>query len=288
MSSDFNAILAQHAKTTQLLGVDFLPVGTPPNELLQSEQAPQIPDHPGVEPQLVTSSTIEAKPSQPDFALKAHAPVASSESIREAYESHSDPQSKLDALREKYITDAPHAQFITSFNNIVFGEGDPQAELMFVGEAPGQQEDETGRPFVGRAGQLLDKMIIAMGLSRESVYIANVLKTRPPNNATPTQDEAAACAPYLYEQIRIVNPKVIVTLGLPATHLLLGTTQPMRSLRGSFHTFPSTNTPIDLPQIDLMPTYHPAYLLRSYTEDNRRKVWSDLTAVMERLGLNKT
>ena len=288
MSSDFNAILAQHAKTTQLFGVNFLPVGTPPIELLQSEQAPQNPDHPGAEPQLVTGSTIEAKPSQPDFAAKPVAPVASSDSIREAYESQPDPQSKLDALREKYITDAPHAQFITSFNNIVFGEGDPQAELMFVGEAPGQQEDETGRPFVGRAGQLLDKMIIAMGLSRESVYIANVLKTRPPNNATPTQDEAAACAPYLFEQIRIVNPKVIVTLGLPATHLLLGTTQPMRSLRGSFHTFPSTNTPIDLPQIDLMPTYHPAYLLRSYTEDNRRKVWSDLTAVMERLGLNKT
>lgn len=288
MSSDFNTILAQHAKTTQLFGVDFLPIGTPPIELLQSEQEPQTPDLPDSDTRFATSSIIEAKPPQPDFIPKEAVPVASSKSIRAAYESHADPQSKLDALREKYIADAPHTHFITSFNNIVFGEGDPQAELMFVGEAPGQQEDETGRPFVGRAGQLLDKMIIAMGLSRESVYIANVLKTRPPNNATPTQDEAAACAPYLYEQIRIVNPKVIVTLGLPATHLLLGTTQPMRSLRGSFHAFPSAKTPIDLPQIDLMPTYHPAYLLRSYTEDNRRKVWSDLTAVMERLGLNKS
>ncbi len=297
MSADFNAILAQHAKTTQLLGVDFLPVGTPPAGLLSAAAEPDHPE-PTTQPNFQSPSSsansmIEAKPSQPNFAVKpqapSHAPVqaVSAESIRAAYESQPTPQAKLDALLEKYTQDAPHANFTTSFNNIVFGEGNPEADLMFIGEAPGEQEDQTGRPFVGRAGQLLDKMIIAMGLSRESVYIANVLKTRPPNNATPTHDEAAACAPYLYEQIRIVNPKVIVTLGLPATHLLLSSTATMRSLRGQFHTFPTPNTPIDLPQIDLMPTYHPAYLLRSYTEDNRRKVWSDLTAVMERLGLQK-
>jgi uracil-DNA glycosylase len=296
MSPNFNAILAQHAKTTQLLGVDFLPVGTPPPQLITAatDPNPADPNQPNFQsaPQSA-DSMIEAKPSQPNFAVKPQfqpqSPLqsVSIESIRAAYESEESPQAKLDALLKKYTEDAPHAHFTTSFNNIVFGEGNPQADLMFIGEAPGEQEDQTGRPFVGRAGQLLDKMIIAMGLSRESVYIANVLKTRPPNNATPTHDEAAACAPYLYEQIRIVNPKVIVTLGLPATHLLLSSTATMRSLRGQFHTFPTPNTPIDLPQIDLMPTYHPAYLLRSYTEDNRRKVWSDLTAVIERLGLNK-
>ncbi len=298
MSADFNAILAQHAKTTQLLGVDFLPVGTPPAGLLSAAAEPDHPEptnQPNFNsPSPSTDSMIEAKPTQPSFAVRpqasSHAPAqaVSTESIRAAYESQLTPQAKLDALLEKYTQDAPHASFTTSFTNIVFGEGNPEADLMFIGEAPGEQEDQTGRPFVGRAGQLLDKMIIAMGLSRESVYIANVLKTRPPNNATPTHDEAAACAPYLYEQIRIVNPKVIVTLGLPATHLLLSSTATMRSLRGQFHTFPTPNTPIDLPQIDLIPTYHPAYLLRSYTEDNRRKVWSDLTAVMERLGLKKT
>ncbi len=217
-----------------------------------------------------------------------YAPV-DHESIRACYSSIKDQQGQLEALLDKYIQDAPHEQFNTTFTNIVFGEGDPNAELMFVGEAPGQQEDETGRPFVGKAGQLLDKMIVAMGLSRESVYIANVLKTRPPNNATPTVDEAQLCAPYLIEQIRIINPKVIVTLGLPATHLLLSTTQPMRSMRGRFHPFPGEAfSDSGLPEIELMPTYHPAFLLRSYTEENRRKVWSDLSMVMDRLGLSKS
>jgi DNA polymerase len=154
---------------------------------------------------------------------------------------------------------------------------------MFVGEAPGAEEDRCGRPFVGRSGQLLEKMIQAMGLSREQVYIANVLKTRPPDNATPTFEEVRLCAPYLFEQIGIVGPEVIVTLGLPATRALLNTTESMSRLRGQWATF-SPPPPYARP-IAVMPTYHPAFLLRSYTAENRAKVWSDLRTAMERLGL---
>lgn len=198
----------------------------------------------------------------------------------------------LEALRVRHDRECPHCTVVTDHTRTVFGEGDPDADLMFVGEAPGEQEDISGRPFVGRAGQLLEKMIVAMGYSRETVYICNVLKTRPPNNATPTSEEARLCAPYLLEQIRIIAPKVIVTLGLPASHLLLGTTSPMRALRGRWHPFPpparaggliSDEVVEDYPSIEVMPTYHPAYLLRSYTEENRRKVWADLQMVIARL-----
>lgn len=191
-----------------------------------------------------------------------------------------DAQAELDELRARYEREAPHKAFITSYTNIVFGEGDPRASVMFVGEAPGAEEDRTGRPFVGPAGKLLEKMIAAMGLKREDVYIANVLKVRPPNNATPTSAETAASAPYLYEQIRIVSPEVIVALGLPAARALLDTDEPMARLRSRFHEFkgiPGMSVPV-------MPTYHPAFLLRQYTPENRRKVWSDLQMVMDRLG----
>jgi DNA polymerase len=166
---------------------------------------------------------------------------------------------------------------------------------MFVGEAPGAEEDRLGRPFVGRSGQLLDKMIAGMGLSREQVYIANVLKTRPPNNATPTFEEAAACAPCLFEQIAIIRPEAIVTLGLPATRLLLNTTASMSNLRGRWSPFviparlphPETRPAGDRPVVPIMPTFHPAFVLRAYTKENRQKVWSDLLHVVAHLGLPK-
>ncbi|MFK7759713.1 MAG: uracil-DNA glycosylase [Phycisphaerales bacterium] len=306
-------LLAQHAKTTELLGVDFLPLGTPPaqihsgiEKIAEDLSVQERQDHrPPSRSAAHADSMVESKPL-PNFAPTPPAEQAGTsvrpapsgsaalgpipdpdiESIKASYQSASDQASQLHALQAKYESDAPHQFFNTSFTNIVFGEGDANADLMFIGEAPGEHEDETGRPFVGRAGELLEKMIVAMGLSRELVYIANVLKTRPPNNATPTREESLACAPYLYEQIRIVNPKYIVTLGLPATHLLLDSTQPMKSMRGSFHDFPARDSGIDLPSIPVMPTYHPAYLLRAYTEDNRRKVWSDLTQVMQGLGLS--
>lgn len=227
----------------------------------------------------------------------ASAPPSPSPAVVPAARDRDRNQRLLDELRERYIQDAPHKTFVTSFNNIVFGEGDAAARLMFIGEAPGADEDRTGRPFVGRAGQLLEKMIQAMGLKREQVYIANVLKTRPPDNATPTSEECQACAPYLYEQVAIIRPEVIVTLGLPASRTVLGTDLSMSAMRGRWSTYryvapllgslgeAGERAAADSLTIPVMPTYHPAFLLRSYTEENRRKVWSDLRMVMGRLGL---
>ncbi|MCS7033407.1 MAG: uracil-DNA glycosylase [Phycisphaerae bacterium] len=159
----------------------------------------------------------------------------------------------------------------------VFGEGDVDAQLMFIGEGPGETEDQTGRPFVGRAGELLDKMIAGMGLRREQVYICNVVKCRPPNNRAPLPDETAACASYLERQIETIRPKVIVTLGAPAAKFILGNDRVAISrVRGTWHEYRG---------IRVMPTFHPAYILRVYTPEVRGQVWSDLQKVMEALGL---
>ncbi len=160
--------------------------------------------------------------------------------------------------------------------NTVFGEGALDAKLMFIGEGPGETEDNTGRPFVGRAGQLLTKMIAAMTLTREQVYIANVVKCRPPGNRTPSPDEVETCTPYLVKQIETIRPQVIVTLGLPATQYMLATDRPMRELRGTWQQWRG---------IKVMPTYHPSYVLRSYTQEVRATVWGDLQKAMQELGL---
>lgn len=194
-----------------------------------------------------------------------------------------DAQARLDALRRKYEADAPHKAFVTDHHCIVFGDGDPCAKLMIIGEAPGAEEDKVGLPFVGRAGGLLEKMLGGMGIKRADVYITNVLKTRPPNNATPTADEAAASAPYLHEQIKIIGPVCILALGLPATKVLLNTTEAMSGLRGQWWVY--TDPRMNGYEVPVMPTYHPAFLLRSYTRENREKVWSDLKMIMDRLGL---
>ncbi|MEM9166835.1 MAG: uracil-DNA glycosylase [Planctomycetota bacterium] len=242
------ALLRQDALTLAAMGVDFLPINGGGALSLEASKEPGTP---------------------PKAASIPRAPAGGSKAAR------------LDALRERYEADAPHAPFITEFTKIVFGDGDPDARIMFVGEAPGADEDKAGIPFVGRAGQLLNKMIGAMGLSRETVYIANVLKVRPPNNATPTPDEIEASRPYLLEQIDTVEPEVLVALGLPAAKCLLGVNDSMARLRARFHAF---ETPAGR-SIPVMPTYHPAYLLRAYTAENRGKVWSDLQQVMERIGL---
>lgn len=189
----------------------------------------------------------------------------------------------LEEVRARYERDAPHRKFTTAHTNIVFGEGDPGARLMFIGEAPGADEDRAGRPFVGRSGQLLARMMLAMGFARHEVYIANVLKTRPPGNATPTLEEAALCAPYLHDQIAAVRPEVIVTLGLPAARVMLGTDESMGRLRGTFRKWTHPKDPSVTAQ--LMPTFHPAFILRQYTQENRNKVWSDLKMVMDLLGM---
>ena len=193
-----------------------------------------------------------------------------------------DKRSRLMALHERYEADAGNAaRLIEGWNSVVFDAGDPDAKIMFVGEAPGADEDREGIPFVGRAGQLLEKMIVAMGLSRESVYIANVLKVRPPNNRDPSESEVSADAPYLHEEIEIIAPDALVALGRPAASFLLGEAVAIGKVRGSWHAYASPSG-VEYP---VMPTYHPAYLLRAYTDDNRRRVWSDLQAVMSRVGL---
>lgn len=159
----------------------------------------------------------------------------------------------------------------TTRTKIVFGEGNPKAELMFVGEAPGADEDASGRPFVGRAGQLLTKMIEAINLKREDVYIANILKSRPPGNRNPEAEETRACIPFLYRQIACIHPKLIVTLGNPATQGLLETKTGISRLRGEFQDFPR------IAGIKLLPTFHPAYLLRS--PDKKREAWEDMKKV---------
>jgi uracil-DNA glycosylase family 4 len=160
--------------------------------------------------------------------------------------------------------------------NTVFGEGDPDAAIFFIGEGPGENEDLQGRPFVGRAGELLNKMIAGMGLRREQVFIVNIVKCRPPDNRVPAPDEVEACTPYLVKQLEIIRPKVIVTLGLPSAKYMLASKLSMGKLRGQWHNWRG---------IKLMPTYHPAFLLRAYTEENRAAVWSDLKKVLTEVGL---
>lgn len=166
----------------------------------------------------------------------------------------------------------------------VFGVGHSRAELVFVGEGPGAEEDAQGLPFVGRAGQLLTRMIAAMTLTREQVYICNVVKCRPPDNRTPAEDEMKTCTPYLFRQLAILRPGVIVTLGRPASQTLLASKVPISRLRGQLHDFPPPALAhLGLPTAKLMPTFHPAYLLRSPGE--KAKAWQDLQTVMRFLGL---
>lgn len=191
--------------------------------------------------------------------------------------------SRLDEIRERHAATCPHCTRSRSHRHVVFGEGNPDAELVFVGEAPGEAEDETGRPFVGPAGQKLDEMIRAMGLRREDVYIANVLKTRPPDNRTPLPDEVERCGPFLIEQLLAVRPRAIVALGGPATKLVVGTDQGITRLRGTWQSWePPAGS--DCAPIPVMPTYHPSYVLRNYTPKVRGEVWSDLKRVLELLG----
>jgi DNA polymerase len=286
-------IILQHAESARLMGVDFVPVyraggaGSGNEESVgdgsggagEGEPAPlEVVVPPRVGPP--RGVAVSAPGSVPSIA---NPPATPGVEIELRSRQPADVQRALDALRARYEADAPHRQFVTAHTNIVFGEGDPCARLMFIGEAPGAEEDKTGRPFVGRAGQLLEKMINAMGLARGQVYIANVLKTRPPDNATPTSEEIRLCAPYLYQQIALVQPEAIVTLGLPASRALLNSVESMSRLRGRWSSF---QAPAPCSRgIPVMPTYHPAFLLRSYTPENRAKVWSDLQMVMERLGM---
>jgi uracil-DNA glycosylase family 4 len=178
-------------------------------------------------------------------------------------------QAKLDELRQE-LGDCTRCRLHTGRNHIVFGEGNPQARLLLAGEGPGREEDRTGKPFVGRAGQLLDRILAAMGLKREDVYICNVVKCRPPENRTPQDDEMRTCGIFLVRQIEIIRPRHIVCLGSTAARYLLGTTKAMGKIRGRFFEHSSGAR--------ILPTYHPAYLLRN--PNAKKPVWEDLQKVM--------
>jgi uracil-DNA glycosylase family 4 len=191
-----------------------------------------------------------------------------------------DQEVRLAALREKALVCTKCAHLAEFRHSVVFGVGNPNADLMFVGEAPGADEDMRGEPFVGRAGELLTRIIETMGFTRSTVYIANVLKCRPDmpkgssGNRPPTPEEMQTCLPYLRAQIEIIQPKVMVALGGIAMRGLFGTSEPMKSLRGRWHTFG------DIP---VMATFHPSYLLRNQALSEKRKVWEDMLLVLERL-----
>ncbi len=182
------------------------------------------------------------------------------------------PEQKLAYLRDEIVGNCQRCKLATGRTNLVFGAGNARAELVFVGEAPGAEEDKQGEPFVGRSGQLLTKMIEAMGYQRSDVYICNVVKSRPPDNRDPEPDEVAACEPFLKAQLSIIQPKVIVALGRYACQCLLRTTTPLSKIRGEWASYEG---------IALMPTFHPAYLLRN--PPAKREVWEDLQKVMTRL-----
>lgn len=198
--------------------------------------------------------------------------------------SEAEARDHLAELDRRFVENCRKCRLCEGRTQTVFGVGKPRPEVVFVGEGPGADEDREGVPFVGRAGQLLTRMIAAMTLTREQVYIANIVKCRPPENRTPLDDEMTACAPYLFRQLAILRPKVIVALGRPASQTLLATTTPIGKLRGEFHDFPPAPLAhLGLPKTRLMPTFHPAYLLRSPNE--KGKAWEDLKQVMEFLGI---
>jgi DNA polymerase len=213
--------------------------------------------------------------------LQRARPTQSGTEQRPSLQGAADKAALLAAIQTRVAVCVKCPHLARTRTQTVFGVGNPEAELMFIGEAPGADEDRRGEPFVGRAGQLLTKIIETMGFKRGDVYIGNVLKCRPDmppgssGNRPPTPDEMQTCLPYLAEQIDIIQPKVLVALGATAVEGLLGTRGVMRELRGKWHSHQDT---------PLMITYHPSYLLRNQAPSEKRKVWEDMLQVLERLG----
>lgn len=246
------AAIAQRLRHERALGIETIAPAA-----LERRAAPAMPS---AAPDNILYDDVEEAPA-------AAAPVPA---IAVSAEEKAARWAALEARAQACTACALHRERQT----VVFGEGNRDAQLVFVGEGPGEQEDKTGRPFVGPAGQLLEKIIGAIGLKRGDVYICNIVKCRPPGNRTPADEEVALCRPFLDEQLALLAPKVIVTLGAPATKTLLGTTQGITSLRGHWRLYKD---------IRVMPTFHPAFLLRQYTDANRRAVWNDMKQVMEHI-----
>ena len=230
--------------------------------------------HPGsVTPEVFSELSAPAKrPDAPRRTTPPVPPIVQPRPFNPAAPPNEPPEATLERMR-RYALDCRRCPLAATRTNVVFGEGDPHAELMFIGEGPGADEDRLGRPFVGRAGQLLDKMIAAMQFTREEVYIANIVKCRPPGNRTPTPEEAQRCIGYLERQIKFIAPKVIVLLGATAATFLLDRHDGITKLRGNWTEYKG---------IPVMPTYHPAFLLRQ--ESAKREAWHDLQMVMAKFG----
>ncbi len=261
-----NGHLHQWRETLQDLGVMGL---IPPP--YQPEALPETP--------LVAEKAVEKQEARLEKTIKEPEPPSTSDPRafppREAVEG----AANLAAL-EGCINGCLACPLGAGRIRFVFGEGDPNARILFVGEGPGRDEDLQGRPFVGKAGELLEKMLGAMGFSRDTVYICNVVKCRPPDNRTPTPAEAQRCLPYLRRQIELIRPGVIITLGATPLRELLGITTGITRIRGQWQTLDM------LGGIPVMPTFHPAYVLRQYTQDVRRAVWGDLQAARNWLSEN--
>ncbi|MGD0729736.1 MAG: uracil-DNA glycosylase [Terracidiphilus sp.] len=227
-----------------------------------------------VDPALLTAEAFDDQPtaSQEEHPIPSRKTIYAQPRIVETVGAV-DPAMALQIIREE-IGDCTRCALHKGRNKLVFGDGSPTARLMFVGEGPGADEDAQGLPFVGKAGQLLNNMITAMGLKREEVYIANVVKCRPPGNRTPEPDEMNTCSPFLFRQIEAIRPQVLVALGATAATCLLGQRQPLAGLRGRVHAFRG---------MQLIVTYHPAYLLRDPRQ--KKEAWADLQIAMRELGL---
>jgi DNA polymerase len=226
----------------------------------------------------VESETLRQLQTAPPPAAPKAQPLSTESTPSTLSTSASEPAMAALRARAAVCVKCPH--LAASRKNVVFGVGDIHAALMFVGEAPGMDEDRQGEPFVGAAGQLLTRIIKTMGFTRDQVYIANILKCRPDTpgqragNRKPTVGEMQTCLPYLLEQIDLIRPKVLVALGATAVEGLLGKTEPIGKLRGRFQEFRG---------IPLMPTFHPSYLLRNQALTEKRKVWEDMLQVLEKL-----
>jgi uracil-DNA glycosylase family 4 len=258
-SDDWRCQLAAHVHSLRAAGVEWLPLGPPLGVAPHPERS-------------ATSSVLElAEAVEIDCAGLAGGPAA----LPGNEGAPADRGQALALLAEEVSTCTQCASLASTRRQTVFGQGRPGSELCFVGEAPGADEDAQGLPFVGAAGQLLTRIILACGLKREEVYICNILKCRPPGNRTPLPNEAANCRGFLERQLDLVRPKFIVALGSCAASNLLNTTQSLGRLRGRFHDFRG---------IPVLVTYHPAYLLPHRSPEKKRDVWEDMKLLMAKMG----
>ena len=223
------------------------------------------------------SATPGSRLPTPDSRLPAVSPPPLELSLFEAPPPPPKERETLDEIRLD-LGDCQRCKLAPTRKTIVFGQGDPHAALVFVGEGPGADEDEQGLPFVGRAGKLLNRMIQSIDMKREEVYICNIVKCRPPLNRTPEKDEVDACSPFLFRQLKAIQPRLICCLGAPAMKTLLGIKEGITRVRGQFFDYAGTKAIV---------AYHPAYILRQYNADTRGKAWADLQKVMTLLGIKK-